>query len=107
MTDSQEKVQKLYESRLKTQTEINALQQKIVESIANGDRIVRVERLIKETEDAMTKAFSKNEKLISLSSKTSDTETVKADLKKWLSENTKQNNDILRKARQIAIFCRH
>ena len=38
MTDSQhEKVQKLYENRLKAQTELNNLQQKILDSFANGD----------------------------------------------------------------------
>ena len=41
MTDSQqEKVQKLYENRLKAQTELHTLQQKILDSIANGDRRV-------------------------------------------------------------------
>ena len=48
----QEKVQKLHENRLKAQTELNTLG-----SIGNVDRRVRAEHLIKETEDAMTKAF--------------------------------------------------
>ena len=84
MTDSQnEKVQKLHENRLKAQTELNTLQQKkILYSITNGDRRVRVERLVEETEDAMTKAFTRNEQLITLASKTSDSETVQADLEK-------------------------
>ena len=60
MTDLQEKVQKLHRSRLKAQTELNSLQQKISESLSNADRRVKVERLVKETEDAMTKAFNKN-----------------------------------------------
>ena len=73
MTDSQqEKVQKLHGNRLKAQTELNFLQQKILDSITNGDRRVRVERLVKETEDAMTKASNRNEQLITLASTTSD-----------------------------------
>ena len=106
MTDSQqEKVQKLYDNRLKAQTELNTLQQKILDSITNGDRRVRVERLVKETEDAMTKAFTRNEQLITLASKTSDSETVQADLEKCLREVTEQNDEILRKAREYIDSC--
>ena len=58
MTDSQqERVQKLHENRLKAQTELNTLQQNILDSITNGDRRVRIEHLVKETEEAMTKNF--------------------------------------------------
>ena len=106
MTDSQhEKVQKRHESRLKAQTELNTLQQKILDSISNGDRRVRVERLVKETEDAKTKAFTRNEQLITLASKTSDSETVQAELEKWLREVTEQNDEILRKAREYIDSC--
>ena len=77
MTDSQQdKVQKLHENRLKAQTDFITLQQKILDSITSRDRRVRVERLVKETEDTMTKAFNKNEQLKTLASKTSDSETV-------------------------------
>ena len=106
MTDSQhEKVQKLHENRLKAQTELNTLQQKILDSITNGDRRVRVERLVKETEDAMTKAFTRNEQLITLAFKTSDSETVQADIEKWLREVTEQNDEVLRKAREYIDSC--
>ena len=74
------------------QTELNTLQQKILDFITNGDRRVRVERLVKETEDAMTKASTRNEQLITLASKTSDSQTVQADLEKWLREVTEQND---------------
>ena len=40
MTDLQEKIQKLHDRRLKAQTEVNSLQQKISDSIANADRRV-------------------------------------------------------------------
>ena len=60
MTDSQqEKVQKLQEKRLKAQAELTSLQQRILDPITNGDRRVRVEHLVKETELAMTKAFTR------------------------------------------------
>ena len=105
MTDLQEKVQKLHESRLKAQTELNSLQQKISDSITNADRRVKVERLVKEAEDAMTKAFNKNEQIFSLASKTSNAENLKADLELWLKEVTEQNDEILRKARDYTDAC--
>ena len=105
MTDSQEKVQKLHESQLKAQTELNSLQQKITESIANADRRVKVERLVKEAEDAMTKAFNKNEQIISLTSKSTNADTLKADLELWSEEVTEQNDEILRQARDYIEAC--
>ena len=48
MTDSQqETIQKLHENRLKAQTELDTLQQKIPDSNINGG-VLRVERLVKE-----------------------------------------------------------
>ena len=106
MTDSQQdKVQKLHENRLKAQTDLITLQQKILDSITSRDRRVRVERLVKETEDTMMKAFNKNEQLKTLASKTSDSETVQADLEKWFSEVTEQNDEVLRKAREYIDSC--
>ena len=106
MTDSkQEKVQKLHENRLKAHTVLNTLQKKILDSITNGDRRVRVERLVKETEDAMTKAFTRNEQLITLASETSDSGNIQADLEKWLSEVTVQNDEVLRNAREYIDCC--
>ena len=76
MTDSQqEKIQKLHENRLKAQTELINLQQKILDSITNGDRRVRVECPVKETDDAMTKAFTRKEQLITLATETFDSGT--------------------------------
>ena len=51
---------------------MNTRQQRILDSITNGDRKVRGERLVKETEDAMTTDFDRNAQLITLRSKTSD-----------------------------------
>ena len=106
MTDSQqEKVQKLHENQLEAQTELNTLQQKKLDSITNGDRRVRVERFVKETEDAMTKAFTRNDQLLTLASKTSDSETIQTDLEKWLSEVTEQNDEVLRRACEYNDSC--
>ena len=90
---------------MKAQTELNTLQQNILDSITNGDRRVRVERLVKETGNAMTKVFNRNEQLITLASKTSDSETIQADLEKWLSEVTEQNDENLKKAREYIDSC--
>ena len=82
MTDSQqERVQTHHENPLKGQTDLNSLQRKILDSITNGDRRVQVERLVKETEDAMAKVFNRNEQLIALATKT-DSEKIQADLEK-------------------------
>ena len=105
MTDLQEKVQKLHDSRLKAQTELNSLQQKISDSITNADRRIKVERLVKEAEDAMTRAFSKNEQIFALASKTTNAEALKADLEQWLKEVTEQNDEILRKTRKYIDAC--
>ena len=105
MTDLQENVQKLYESRLKAQTELNSLQQKIFDSIANADRRVKLERLVKEAEDSMTRAFSKNEQVFALASKTTNAEALKAYLEQWLKMVTELNDEILRKAREYIDAC--
>ena len=82
---------------------MHTLQQKVLDSITNGDQ--RVERLVKETVDAMTKAFNKNGQLKTLASKTSDSETIQADLEKWLSGITEQNDKVLIKAREKIDSC--
>ena len=106
MSDSQqEKLQRLYEGRLKAETELNCQQQKILDALANGDRRVRVERLVKAAEEAMTKAFAKNEQLVTLSSKTDNEEAVKADLEKWLNDVSTKNDEVLRKAREYIDNC--
>ena len=84
---------------------MNTLQQKILVAITNGDRKVRVERLVKETGDAMTKAFDRNAQLIAPAFKTSDSETIQAYLEKWLSEVTEQNDENLRNAREYIDSC--
>ena len=54
--------------------------------------------LVKEAEDAMTKAFNMNERMLSLASKTTNIETLKAELEQWLKEVTEQNYEILKQA---------
>ena len=54
---------------------------------------MRVERLVKETEDKMTKAFTKNETTDYSSSKTAIANTVKVDIEKMLSEVLQQNGE--------------
>ena len=104
MTDLK-KVQELHDSRLKALTELNRKQQKISESIANADRRVKAERLVKEAEDAMTKTFNKNEQIFSLALKTTNGETLKADLELWFIELTEQNDEILRQTRDYIDVC--
>ena len=60
---------------------------------------------MKEAEEAMTRAFSKNEQIFALASKTTNAEALKADLEQWLKEVTEQNDEILRQARDYIDAC--
>ena len=76
----QEKVQKLFESRSKAETELRRIQQKVDDAVENKDRRVRVERLVSSCDEAMTKLFSKYDLLFDLATKTEDPSLVKDDL---------------------------
>ena len=101
----QEKVQKLFESRFKAETELQRIQQKVDDAVENKDRRVRVERLVSSCDEAMTKLFSKHELLFDLATKTEDPSLVKDNLETWLSEVTTQNDTILEKAREYIDEC--
>ena len=77
----------------------------MTEAVNNADRRVRVERLVTSCEEAMTKAFAKNEQLLELAKKTNDPATVTADLEKWLKVTSIQNDGILRSARDYIDQC--
>ena len=100
-----EKVQKLFESRAKAESDLNKIQKEVTEAVSNAERRVRIERLVTYCEEAMTKAFSKNEQLLELAKKTSDPASVKADLEKWLNDTTVLNDGILRSAREYIDQC--
>ena len=100
-----EKVQKLYDSRAKAEADLNGYQRDVTEAVNNADRRVRVERLVTSCEEAMTKAFAKNEQLLELAKKTNDLATVTADLEKWLNVTSIQNDEILRSAREYIDQC--
>ena len=97
---AKEKVQKLFESRLRAEKELEKIQNEVVNAVNNSERRVRVERLIASCNEAMTKAFSKNEQLLELAKKTNDPESATSDLEKWLNDTTVQNDEILKKARE-------
>ena len=100
-----EKVQKLFESRAKAEADLIKIQREVTEAVSNAERRVRIERLVTYCEEAMTKAFSKNEQLLELAKKTSDPTSVKADLEKWLNDTTVRNDEILRSAREYIDQC--
>ena len=78
----QEKVQVLFDSRAKAETDLNKCQNDVTEAVNNADRRLRVERLVTSCEEAMIKVFAKNEQLLELFKKTNDPATVTADLEK-------------------------
>ena len=96
----QEKVQKLFDSRAKAETDLNKCQKDVTQAVNNADRRVRVERLVTSCEEALIKAFAKNEQLLELAKKTNDPATVTVDLEKWLNDTTVQNDAVLRTARE-------
>ena len=100
MADSDaEKIQKLFDGRLKAERELKKVQNEIVDAVNNSERRVRVERLVTYCDELMSKAFSKNEQLLELAKKTNDPASTSADLEKWLHETTVNNDEILKKAR--------
>ena len=101
----QEKVQKLFDSRAKAKTVLNKYQKGVTEAVNNADKRVCVEQLVTSCEEAMIKAFAKNEPLLELAKKTNNPATVTADLEKWLNDTTVQNDAILRSAREYIDRC--
>ena len=53
----------------------------------------------------MTKTFAKNEQLLDLANKSTNPESVKPDLEKWLNDVTVRNDEILTKARNYLEKC--
>ena len=94
-----EKIQKLFDGRLKAETELKKVQNEIIDAVNNSERRVRVERLVTYCDELVSKAFSKNEQLLELVKKTNDPASTSADLEKWLHETTVNNDEILKKAR--------
>ena len=101
----QEKVAKLHDSRAKAEAELNKIQQKLNDAVGNADRRVRVDRIITSCEEAMTKVFAKNEQLLDLANKSTNPESVKPDLEKWLNDVAVRNDEILTKARDYLEKC--
>ena len=100
MADSQHgKVVKLHESRTEAESDLKRIHQQIVEAVENGDRRVRVERLVKNCDDAITKAIDKNDQLRSLATKADNSALLIKELEDWLHTVTTSNDGILKKAR--------
>ena len=95
----QEKVQKCFESRLKAENELKKVQNDIVDAVDHSERRARVVRLVESCEAAMTKALTKNEKLLELAKKSNDPALTTTELEKWLRDVTAENDEILKKAR--------
>ena len=96
----QEKIQKLFEGRLKAEKDFKKFQREIADAVNISERRVRVERLVAYCNEAMTKAISMNEQFLNPAKKTDDSASISADLKKWLDETTVNNDEILKKARE-------
>ena len=96
-----EKIQKLFDGRLKAETELKKVQSEILDALNNSERRVRVERLVTYCDEIMSKAYSKNEQLLELAKKTKDPASTSADLEKWLHETTVYNDEILKKTTTV------
>ena len=95
-----EKIQKLFDGRLKAETELKKDQSEINDAVNNSERRVRVERLVTYCDEIMSKAFSKNEQFLELAKKTNDPASTSLDLEKWVHETTVNNDEILKRARE-------
>ena len=100
----QEKVQKCFESRLKDETELTKVQSDIAGAVDYSERRARVVRLVESCEAALTKTFTKNEKLLELA-KSSDSTMTTVYLEKWLGDVTAENDAIMKKARDYIDQC--
>ena len=65
----QTKFSKLRSSRAKVEVELNRIQQKLNDASGKAERRARVDRLVTLCEEAVTKAFAKNEQLLDLANK--------------------------------------
>ena len=75
MADSQdEQVKKLYKSCANAQAELKRYQHQLMEAVDNAESKVRVKRLVKSREEAMTKPFGKHKKLYSFAERTAEPE---------------------------------
>ena len=72
----------------------------MADAVTNTERRARVERLVMSCEEAMKKAFAKNDQLLELAKKTTDPSSVSADLEKWLQDITVSNDEIVQTARE-------
>ena len=100
-----EKVQRLFDSPAKAKTDQNKFQKDVTEAVNNAERRVCNEQLVTNCEEAMTKAFSKNEQLLEIATKTSDPAFVAANLQNWLNDITVRNDEIGMSARKYIEQC--
>ena len=57
----EQKAREFFESFAKEEAELKRYQQQLMEAIVNPEMKIRVQRLFESCEEAMTKAFGKNE----------------------------------------------
>ena len=101
MTDQMpEKVQTLFDSRLKIKTELKYFQNDIIDAVNNSERRVCVERLVTFCNKAITKTCAKNQQLFERAKETSDPTFTPNDLAKWSNDATVKNDTTLQKARE-------
>ena len=92
-----EKSQKLFDGRLKSETELKNVHSEIIVAVNNSERRFRGKRLVTYCDELITKAFSKNEQLLELAKKINVPGLTSADMEKWLHDTTVNNDEILKK----------
>ena len=95
------RLSKLVESRKKAELEIKRIHQQIDEAVQNGNRRVRVERLVTSCKDAITKAIKRHNQLLELTLKVDDCASLLNEQQTWLNVLTTTNDKVLKRARQI------
>ena len=99
MTESQEKLKKLFNARSNLESELRNIHKDITDAIDRQDRRVINERLVSKLKDVFSKLVQKNKELFDLASKAENLDSIYPVLDQWLDDVTKNNDKFLLAAR--------
>ena len=88
-----------FESREKAESEVKRIHQQTNEAVENGNRSVRVERLVGRCKDAMTKAIKNHDQLLELTLRADDSAFLLEEQENWLNFLTTTFDEVLKRAR--------
>ena len=99
MTESKEKLKKLFKARSNLESELRIIHKNITDAKDRHDRRVKVERLVSKVNDVFSKLVQKNEQFIDLASKAENPDSIYPILEQGLGDVTENNDKFLLAAR--------